>query len=222
MTTAIFDLDGTLTTKDTYIPFLGLCLRQLGFRARAAALPFYMAMYYGKAITNERLKEAFLNAVLSGVPVKKLQPVVDKFLDRLMNEGLNDAAVESLRRHLAVKDRVILATASFDIYVRALGEKLGIQEVVCTRTEVKDGFLTGRISGRNCHGAEKLRRLDELLKDSDWKDSVFYTDHHSDAPVLKKASRGILVKPGFFTRLRLGDLKHLQHLTARNRTSENA
>lgn len=211
MTTAIFDLDGTLTRKDTYIPFLGLCLRQLGFRARAAALPFYIAMYYGKLITNERLKEAFLKTILSDVPVKKLRPVVDNFLNKLMSKGLNEPAMQSLRRHLAGGDRVILATASFDLYVYALAERLGIKEVVCTRAEVKRGIITGRISGKNCHGAEKLRMLEEIVKKNDWKNSIFYTDHYSDVPVLKKSSRGVLVNPGLFTRLRLKDLDLLQH-----------
>jgi HAD superfamily hydrolase (TIGR01490 family) len=108
--------------------------------------------------------------------------------------------VQTVQDHLKTGDRVILVTASFDIYVEKLAKRLGIPNVVCTRAEVRDGILTGRILGKNCHGTEKVERLETLLAPAEWAISILYTDHHSDLPLLKRVSHGVLVNPGARTR----------------------
>ena len=204
MATVIFDLDGTLTKKDTYLPFLGMCLKEFGPRSLSVALlPFYASLYLCGLISNARLKEVFLGKILSGVTLESLEPVSEKFVSALLEHGLNRAAVELLRTHLEKNDRVVLATASFDLYTVKLAARLGIETVVCTRAELKDGALTGRIYGKNCHGPEKLRRLEDVIGEREWGLSIFYTDHYSDLPLLKRASRGVLVNPGLKTRILL-------------------
>jgi HAD superfamily hydrolase (TIGR01490 family) len=201
MNTVIFDLDRTLTRKDTYLPFLFCCSRKFGLRMKAAFLiPIFSILYCLKVVTNSRLKQAFLWGVLGGIAVDRLKPVVDQYVAKLIDRGLNRPLLQTLRDHLKRGDRVILATASFDLYVERLAENLGIQQVVCTRAEICSGVITGRILGENCHGAQKLQRLEALLAPSDWQFAILYTDHHSDLPLLQKVSRGYLVNPDSKTR----------------------
>ncbi len=202
MTTAIFDLDGTLTKRDTYIPFLVLCMKAFGVRRFSVAfLPFYVLLYLCGIITNGRLKELFLSTILSGISVERLEPVTEKFVSRLIDRGLNRTVHEIVKSHLDQKHNVILATASIDLYVLKFAEKIGIKQVVCTRSEVKDGIITGRLLGNNCHGREKAIRIKTLLSGSGRSASIFYTDHHSDLPLLKKVKKGVLVNPGTKTRM---------------------
>lgn len=201
MTTVIFDLDGTLSKKDTYLPFLGLCLREFGLRKLSAiVLPLYVLLYKFSIISNHQLKEIFLSKILSGISLEQLEPITEKFVLDLINSGLNRPILKILNLHLKQGHRVILVTASFDFYVTRLAKKIGINQVVCTRAEVNDGILTGRILGKNCHGKEKVRCLENLLSPSDWQSSVLYTDHYSDYPLLRKIKKGILVNPGLKTR----------------------
>lgn len=202
--TAIFDLDGTLTKRDTYLPFLGLCLREFGLRRPSVfLLPIYFLLYTLKMISNHQLKEAFLCKVLSGISLEQLEPVSEKFLLDLMHRGLNRPLIERLKVHLRQGHEVILVTASFDFYVMKLARKIGVNQVVCTKAEVNDGIITGRILGKNCHGLEKVRRLESLLNRPDWHSAVLYTDHYSDYPLLEKVKKGVLVNPGLRTRLAL-------------------
>ena len=197
----LFDLDGTLTRRDTYLPFLGLCLKQFRIRRLSlAALSFHILLYKFGIIDNHQLKEIFLERTLSGITLEDLKPVAERFVLDLIDSGLRKPVIQRLNAHLNEGDKVILVTASFDFYVIKLARKIGINHVVCTRAEVNDGILTGRILGKNCHGEEKVRRLENLLSESDWDFSVLYTDHYSDHPLLKKVNKGILVEPGFKTR----------------------
>lgn len=201
MTTAIFDLDGTVTRKDTYLPFLFFCFKQVGLRTwPALLLPIFSLLYFLRMVTNARLKEALLASVLSGVTVERLKPLIEKYAAALMEIGLNEPLVEIVQEHLKRGDRVILVTASFDLYVEKIAERLGILHVVCTWAEVLGGIVTGRLCGENCYGAEKVKRLETLLAPMDWRSAIFYTDHHSDLPLLKKVSRAYLVNPARKTR----------------------
>lgn len=197
MPIVLFDLDGTLTQRDTYFHFLLLCARKFGVRWRVVyRVPAYLALYSLGRITRSRLKEVFLETVLQGVSLVRLEPVVDRYVSVLIERGLNLALLHVLRQHLEMGDRVILVTASFDLYVERLAERLKIAEVVCTRAEVNRGLITGRILGENCRGQEKVRRLEGLLASGDWAGSILYTDHHADLPLLKRVSHGVLVNPG--------------------------
>ncbi|MGH8604352.1 MAG: HAD family hydrolase [Gammaproteobacteria bacterium] len=204
-TIAIFDLDGTITRRDTYLPFLFMCAREIGVKPPHVLLAFHLVRYSIGAINNQTLKEAFLSKFLAGVHLKDIEAISERFVEQLLEREINPRVSSALQEHLRQKHRVILATASFDLYITHLARKLGISEAVCTKAEVRAEKLTGRILGENCHGLVKLKRLEEILGERDWDDCVFYTDHHSDLPVLKKARRGYLVNPGTKTQRMLKD-----------------
>jgi phosphatidylglycerophosphatase C len=212
----IFDLDGTLARRDTYLLFLFCCLKEFGLKRRPTShLPFYVVFYCCGFITKARLKEAFLQSVLSGVSLERLRPIVEKYVAGLIKSGLNRRILKILQNHLNSGDRVILATASFDLYVERLAERLRVPNVVCTRAEVCLGVVTGRILGKNCRGPEKVQRLEALLAPEDWRNSILYTDHHSDLPLLQRVSQGVLVHPSFLTRLAFA-LQRIKFATYRN------
>ena len=51
---------------------------------------------------------------------------------------------------------------------------------------------TGRFSGLNCHGEEKVRRFREVFPEVQIDE--FYSDSHSDAPLAALAKRAWLVR----------------------------
>ncbi|MGH9129917.1 MAG: HAD-IB family hydrolase [Acidimicrobiales bacterium] len=68
--------------------------------------------------------------------------------------------LERLEGHRAGGDRVVIVSASPELYLHAVGEALGVDAVLGTRLEVgADGRLTGALVGRNCRGPEKVSRL---------------------------------------------------------------
>ena len=51
---------------------------------------------------------------------------------------------------------------------------------------------TGKFTGLNCHGEEKVRRLNKVYKDIKVNES--YSDSRSDIPILKLAKKAFYVK----------------------------
>ena len=200
----IFDLDGTITRNDTYLPFLVACMASSRRNAyNFPLLPCYVAQFYLGRINNHTLKEKFLSAVLRRSPIESLAPVVDSYVARLFRKGLNSAVFQLLEGFLSEGRFVIIATASIDLYVNQIAARLGVENLVCSQVEVQNGQLTGRLQGPNCHGIEKLERLKNAFGDDLVRQSIAFTDHHADLPLIQRARQSVLVNPSRKTRQRL-------------------
>jgi phosphatidylglycerophosphatase C len=190
----VFDLDGTLTRRDTYLLYL------MGFRARHPCgivrllhLPWVVGMFYLGIFDNAQLKERFLRAFLRGARRAALHQWTTVFVDKLMSRGMCWEALAVLEKHRQNGDVLVLLSASLDIYVEALGDRLGFNHVICTRAHWEGDRLSGELLGLNCHGDEKVHRLEELRRRYRGMKLIAYADHHSDIPLLRLADSGILV-----------------------------
>jgi len=194
----IFDLDGTLTRRDTYIEFLLGYLKRCPMRLlRTIHLPFALLLYKSGWRDNSWLKEVFLNAILGDLHKTSLCQWIQDYTETLIRTGLRPGAIASLRQHRQEGCLLILATASLDLYVEPLGKKLGYDDVICTRTAwTRDGRITGTLANKNCYGREKLERVKKWLgKTGETQVDVVYSDHHSDLLLLLFAKLGVAVNP---------------------------
>lgn len=200
---ALFDLDGTITRRDTYLAYLiGYLLRHPGRLVRAMPLSFAVASHFAGLRDNTWLKRRFLRAILGGVERASMQHFTDAFLDRTLRYGLRPRAREVIERHRAAGERLLLVTASLDVYAEPLAARLGFDATICTRAEVDHaGRLTGELDGGNCYGIEKLRCVERYLAEHAPDAFVtLYTDHHADLPLIRHVDRAVLVNPARRTR----------------------
>lgn len=160
---AAFDFDGTLTKGGSVWPFL-VRLRGAAPVARAAAeiLPrlFSAALFGGRAA--DSAKEALFRRTLGGLDASQVAEEAAHFgTAHYARRRRADVAarVEQHRRH---GHRLVIVSASPELYVRAVGEELGFDAVIATRLEVgPDGRLTGSYQGANCRGRRKLEGLQQ-------------------------------------------------------------
>lgn len=158
---AAFDLDGTLTRRDTLIPFLRRAMgREKAYRAvLASSLPLARAVAFGGS-HRDRAKEAFLRGLLAGVPRASLAEVAESYADHIVAHQLRSDVCARIDWHRSRGHELVLVSASPELYVVPIGRRLGFDEVLATRLEVDaDDRLTGRLLGANCRGPEKVARL---------------------------------------------------------------
>ena len=190
---AVFDLDGTLTRHDTYLPYLiGFFIRQPWRIFRLWNLPWYIALYACGKVNNSDLKQKFLSAFLGGVERQQISTWTNVFLDKLLQSGIRKEALIALKKHRKNGDHLVLLSASLDIYVRELGSRLGFDETICTNVEWSNGKLTGRLSSKNCHGREKISRLLSRYR-FETTSFIAYADDISDVPLLSMVDKGALI-----------------------------
>jgi phosphatidylglycerophosphatase C len=196
--TAIFDLDGTITRKDTYVSFLLNFLLSHPLRLIISSHLLLAVIFYKMGFRdNTWLKVTFLRTILGGISRNEVHRCAIKFVDILVKKGLNQGALQAINKHQKAGDHLILLSASFDFYVQEIGRRLVFDEIICTRAEWDDkDRVTGNLTGKNCYGSNKIERLEEYFSDraDNWSTTV-YTDHHSDLPLLEWADHGVAVNP---------------------------
>jgi phosphatidylglycerophosphatase C len=161
---AAFDLDGTITRRDTLLPWL---VELVGRRRLAAAsarlLPRFVAAAVGRGDRNAA-KAALFGKLLRGVPMPDAASAAERVANRLRSRprALRAPVLARLRQHQADGHMVIVVSASPEIVVAAVVEHLEIPaaNVIGTRLVVDgENRLTGELLGLNNRDAEKVVRL---------------------------------------------------------------
>jgi phosphatidylglycerophosphatase C len=191
---ALFDLDGTLTRRDTLMQYVGGFLRRHPWRAARVllAVPALLRFLVGRG-DRGHLKAAFLKAILGDLTRAELKGWTHAFVARVRERGLFDDARAVLARHRDRGDTLALLSASPDLYVPELGAALGIADVTCTGLEWRSEHLTGGLTTPNRRGAEKARCLEELHARYPGRAITAYGNAASDLAHLRLAEEGVLV-----------------------------
>jgi len=165
-TVAAFDVDGTITDRDCVVPFMRNVTGARRIVPRLVARPDRLVAAIARR-DRDQVKELAAAAAFRDRPYDELEASGASFARTVHDGWLRSDTVEALCSHQAAGDRVVLVSASFEVYLRPLGELLGVDEVLATRLELADGVATGALDGPNCRGPEKVRRL------HDWVDDEF-------------------------------------------------
>lgn len=203
---AAFDFDGTLTTGGSVFGFLSAVSgRRAVVSASVILAPGLAHAALVGGTVADRTKELLFERVLAGVPVDRAQRVAETFAARHLARHLRATVQRRFDWHRARGDRVVIVSASPELYVRVAGERLGADGVIATRLAVGGEVLTGRYQGLNCRGDEKLRRLRQWIDESaDRPERVWaYGNSRGDLRMLGAADIGVDVG-------RLGRLGHLR------------
>lgn len=194
---SIFDLDGTLTKSDTYLPYLlGFLKRNPKRWPKALILPFAVVMFYLKMRGNEWLKTIFLSVVFKGETKEVIDLWNKKYIDKLFNDGLHLNILEILKERQKAGHIIMLSTASLDIYVPEICERFDIEHLICTNAKWVEGRLSGGLNGPNCYGPEKLNKVKQYLSEHDISGEIhMFSDHSSDWPIMEFADKAYAVYP---------------------------
>ena len=189
MRLVVFDLDGTITYRDTLLPYVsGYLARARRSRLRmVGVVPTLLAFGIGAA-DHGAVKSAFIRHTLGGATRAQLAAWTADFVPWVVGHGSSSGALAMIRRHREAGDHLVLMSASTDLYVPQIGQALGFNEVVCTGVafDAADA-LDGALTTPNRRGAEKVRCFEALRQQHPNLQSVAYGNAGSDLAHLKLA-----------------------------------
>jgi len=110
------------------------------------------------------------------------------------------AARALVRRHLDAGDLCAIITSTNSFVTRPICRAFGIEHLIATEPEKRNGRFTGRVAGLPSFREGKVRRLDDWLaglgrRFADFAQSACYSDSHNDLPLLERVSRPVAVDP---------------------------
>ena len=159
---AAFDFDGTLSNKDTLVPFVA---GVAGYpKAVAAAISAGFAGIKGDISPTDRdqLKEFMVERLLAGRTLRELERAGGEHATKLLDSGLNPVLVDQLKRHVAAGHETLMVSASLGYYLRPIARYFNVSEVIAVEPDSVDGVLTGSMPP-NVRAAEKRRLVKAWL-----------------------------------------------------------
>lgn len=182
MTVDLYDFDKTVFPVDSTSAFWLFCLKR--HPAILKHLPKQIIggiKYFLKKYTLTQFKEqffCFLESVDGEKEAEAFWEANEHRIYKWFRPEENDAVT-------------VVCSASPEFEIRPVLEKLGVKIILGTRVDVK----TGKFTGVNCKGEEKVKRIKEALGECEFRNA--YTDNpQSDAPMLSLAENKYVIEDG--------------------------
>jgi len=187
MRLALFDFDGTITNKDSFIKFIifskGYLPFLIGFFLN---LPIIIA-YKLRIISNSKAKEKIISYFFKGMSEKEFTKISKEYSLFYIKNILRKDALNRIDWHKAQGHKIIIISASIECWLKPWCD-LNDLELISTKLEKEKGLITGKFSTKNCHGQEKVNRLKDKYTLSDYNHIYAYGDSSGDKELLEIAN----------------------------------
>lgn len=200
MALAVFDLDGTVTRRDTFVPWLCGWLRRHPETRRRGREVAALWRYFTAGGDRGRLKSDLIRSCMAGRTRAEIAAWTREFVAGLAEGDFCPGALRAILRHHAAGDRVILLSASVDLYVPEIGARLGFDETLCTGIAWDGDRLDGSLTTANRRAEEKRRCVEALRARFPGERIAAYGNSRSDLPHLVAVDDPLLVNGGFRAR----------------------
>ncbi len=193
MSLALFDFDGTITTRDSLPDFIQYAVGKPAYYLGLIALGPVLLLYLLGIISNHFAKEKLLAWHFKGWNLERFQQISEQYSLHKIDTMLRSEAIEKLQWHQQRGDRVIVVSASMESWLKPWCDARGL-ELLATRLAVSNNLLTGKFETANCHGEEKIRRV-RLMVDLESFDAIYaYGDSSGDSAMLAVANHAFYRK----------------------------
>ena len=213
---AVFDFDGTLTRRDTSLPFVFFVLgKARGWWRILQLVPAFaadgLAAWWHEGIASGRradtklggvlgrwecsVHERILRRCLGGMPVARLRELGERFMAANAHVLIRSAGLRRLQWHKEHGHRCVLISASIRLYLDRWAREAGFDDVLGTELEADaEGLFTGRFATEPCWGRAKVRRLRAHVGSLEGLTIYAYGDSVGDRDLLEIADHGFLVR----------------------------
>ena len=197
MPLAMFDLDNTLIGGDSdYLWGEFLC--EKGIIEDTASFQkmneyFYQQYEVGKLDIYAWAEFSF--KVLTEYSIDELNDLRQNFIQQKIEPIFLDKAQSCINQHKENGDTILVITASNTFITAPIAEMYGINHLLATEPEFKDGRFTGKVSGVPCFQSGKIDNLMPWIEkhNKNLKGSYFYSDSHNDLPLLELVDNPVAI-----------------------------
>lgn len=195
---ALFDLDNTLLAGDSDYLW-GEFLVEHGIvdaeHYQRENLRYYREYQAGTLDIMSFL--AFQLRPLAAHDMATLQRWREQFMREKIEPVILPGACALIEHHRSQKHTLLIITATNSFITGPIAARLGVDTLLATEPELKQGRYTGAVTGVPCFREGKVTRLEAWLREHrlTLDESWFYSDSHNDIPLLERVTYPTAVDP---------------------------
>ena len=182
---ALFDFDGTLTTRETFPDFMRYAIARPRLLVGGVLLAPVVFGYRRGWVAGNPTRASIVQMGLRGVDAERLRAQGAAFARDVLPGVLRPEAMARLAWHRQRGDRVVVVSGGLDVYLAPWCAGQGI-ELLCSALAERRGRITG-YAGLQCVGEEKVRRVHALCDPQAYAAIHAYGDTHEDQAMLAMA-----------------------------------
>ncbi len=186
MNLALFDFDGTITTKDTFTDFLYFASSPIRIKLAKLILFSVILGYKFGIITPEKARQIAAYFAFKGRSFEELSGIGKTYSQTIIHNYLRSKAMDQIKWHKDQGDMVVVVSASLNIYLEVWCNTQDIH-LICTQLEVKNNKATGKFLPTGCSGKEKVRRVKKQYDLENYNTIYAYGDTKEDNEMLQIA-----------------------------------
>lgn len=186
MDLALFDFDGTITTGESFGPFVKAVSPRWRVRIGGALLAPLVIAYRLGWVSGIVVRAAVVRVAFRGLDAADFDQATLSFTGSYLPTVVRPEALARIAWHRSRGDRVVVVSGAFSEYLRPWCDAQGL-ELVASSLERRDGRLTGRYAGAQCVLDEKIRRVREACDLAAFERIHAYGDTPEDLPMLALA-----------------------------------
>ncbi|NWB85688.1 HAD family hydrolase [Pseudomonas gingeri] len=198
MALAIFDLDDTLIHGDCATLWSEQMVR-LGWVDPETFMQRNNELMdaYGKGELAMEDYMLFSLEPMAGRTPEEIAHLVAPWVEDVIEPLIYSDACKAIAAHRAAGDRILVISASGIHLVKAIAERVGIDEVLGIDLDILHGVYTGHTVGTLTYREGKIVRLMEWLdaEGENLEGASFYSDSRNDLPLLLKVDHPQVVNP---------------------------
>ncbi len=186
---ALFDFDGTITSKDSLGAFL---VYNFGIIKCGLIYPIYAPvhlLFKLKFISSTAAKNFLLPFFLKNISVARFNKMCADFCENKLPEMIYAKATERVKWHQQKDHEVVVVSASVYDWIEPWATTVGIKKLITSNVEIINNKLTGKLAGKNCNDAEKVVRIKKEIPDIEEYEIWAYGNSKSDRFMLAMADK---------------------------------
>ena len=187
MALALFDFDGTITFRDSFAGFIKYAVGRTRFYLGVACLMPVIVGFLLGLIRAWRAKELMSIFFFRGRDVREFEDLAMRYSREELPKIVREVALKQIEWHRQRGDTIVVVSASIDSWLQGWCKAQRV-DIIATKLEVKEGRISGRFLTKNCNGPEKVRRIEERYRLSDFDYVFAYGDNPGDKPMLAIAN----------------------------------
>lgn len=198
-TAAFFDMDYTLVDANTATMYMRHLRKEGLATRRALARTVWWSVRYRLGLLDLRSVVERVVADAAGDSEAETRERCARWYEHDVKRFVAPAGRAAVERHRALGHVLVLLTGNSPYISGPLAADLGFDHILCTRLEVDPdtGTFTGKLVPPFSYGQGKVELAEALAAehDLDLSKSSFYTDSHTDLPMLLRVGVPVVINP---------------------------